>query len=119
MDAHTLQMNKEASGAAREMMDRDPMSRRSLEAAFEREWPKLKPRRRDISLDHEREPEDVKGLGQPAGWSEWIHDGEAYGVLTRMTLGDGTTLQFRNLSSETKKVTAKHGNIDARPRPAS
>jgi hypothetical protein len=55
------------------------------------------------------EAEDRLGLGQPHGWSDWYNEGEAYGVLARVSLGRGTVIQFKNTSTEVKKVEARFG----------
>jgi hypothetical protein len=84
--------------------------RSSLEAAFAAYWPPAKPKRKSVALSPVSEPEDKLGLGQPNDWTDWFHDGEKYGVLVRVSMGDGTSIQFKNTSAEVKKAEARFGN---------
>jgi hypothetical protein len=84
-------------------------TRESLERAFASYWPPAKPKARSVALAAVPEPEDRLGLGQPNGFSQWYNEGEAYGVLVRVSLGDGTTLQLKNISSEAKTIMAEYG----------
>jgi hypothetical protein len=85
-------------------------TRESLERAFASYWPPEKPKSKAVALVPTSEPEDRLGLGKDLGWCDWVRDGEQFGVLVRMSNGDGRALQFHNTSGEVKKVEARHGN---------
>jgi hypothetical protein len=84
-------------------------TRESLERAFACYWPPAKPKARSVALAAVPEPEDRLGLGQANGFSQWYNEGEAYGVLVRVSMGDGRTLQFKNITGEVKIVAAEYG----------
>jgi hypothetical protein len=45
-----------------------------------------------------------------AGRFLWNLDGEEFGVKCRVSMGDGTFIQFRNTSDQIKRVSAEHGS---------
>jgi hypothetical protein len=86
-------------------------TRSSLEDAFLRYWPPPKAQSKSIPLSpDDREPVDLVGCGTPHGWSAWNLDGEQFGVQCRVSMGDETSIQFRNISDQIKKVSAEHGS---------
>jgi hypothetical protein len=85
--------------------------RSSLESAFLRFWPSPKAQDKSISMAAvNHEVTDTTGMGLPYGWSGWNLDGEQFGVQCRVSMGDGTSIQFRNISDQIKKVSAEHGS---------
>jgi hypothetical protein len=84
-------------------------TRESLERAFASYWPPPQPKSKSFALARTSEPKDRLGLGKDLGWSDWHRDGEAFGVLVRVSM-DGVSLQFHNTTGEVKKVEAKVGN---------
>ena len=86
-------------------------TRSSLEDAFLRYWPSPKAQGKSISLAAvNHEVTDTTGMGLPYGWSGWNLNCEQFGVQCRVSMGDGTSIQFRNTSDQIKKVSAHHGS---------